>query len=323
MRTNYLYAVVMASLAISLSAPQVNAADATSGSTTSTTSSTTSTSTTTSTTGASTSASSSSSADAAYFKRIEGRYSDFAGSGENLQSLASGLRHGTAITLNGDGASSVTFTPPTRPMGYGNVSRALDFASRDLAAAGITDPTPEQIQTALMGGTVTGPNGQVTTMDGILQLRSEGMGWGQIAHQVGISPAANAHGQNATLKNSSTTELSGTSRVSPSGKVSGGVTTAAGKTVNAGGNTKANAGGRSGIVSASGSSASTSGLSTAAGGSLNGNAYGHAKSGIVSAGGTNAGYSGITTGSGASAAAGTHSALGGSGNGNAFGKGKN
>jgi len=278
----------------------------------------------------------SSTSDAAYLKRIESSYTDFAGSSTNLESLTNGLRHGTAITLTDSGTtgntSSMTFTPSTRPMGYGNITRVLDFASRDLVAAGISDPSAEQIQTALIGGTMVNTQGQTITMDGILQLRSQGMGWGQIAHQIGISPAANSNGQNTSTTNAA--GLSGSSKhTNNSAKVSGeqsgivnaegssstGLTTASGRTVNAGG-TKAHIGGgsRSGIVNAEGG-ATTSGY---------GNAYGHDKAGIVNAGGVNAGYSGITTGSGGgyvNGAAGAHSALGGGSNGNAFGlsKGKN
>lgn len=307
MRTKYLQAAVIA--AIVLSAIQANAA----GTSTTTVTSTTVTASTTS-------------ADTAYLKRIEPGYTDFAGSSSNLQSLASGLRSGSSITLTDTtGAPSVTFTPPTKPMGYGNITRALDFANRDLAAAGITNPTPEQVSAALMGGTVINAQGQATTLDGVLQLRSQGMGWGQIAHQLNISPAANVHGQNATLTNVAGTSgnVSGhhSGIVNADGSSATGLTTASGKTVNAGG-TKSNAGGHSGIVSADGS---------AAGGvSSGGNAYGHVKTGIVSAGGAGAGYTGITTASGSgynsgAAAASTHSALGGGGNGNAYGqaKGKN
>jgi hypothetical protein len=129
-------------------------------------------------------------ADARYVQRIGERFESFAGSSENFESLAIGLRRGSEVTLTGSG-ESVTFTPPTRPMGYGNVTRALDLASRQLAAAGITEPTPQEIQAALMGGTVTGPQGQVT-LQGVLQLRSEGMGWGQIAHTIGVHPGLGA-----------------------------------------------------------------------------------------------------------------------------------
>lgn len=125
-------------------------------------------------------------ADARYVERIDGRYASFAGSTANLESLATGLRHGTQIRLTGSG-ESVTLAPPTRPMGYGNVTRTLDLASRELASLGITDPTPREISAALNGGTVHTATGDVS-LKGILQLRSDGMGWGQIAHAIGVHP---------------------------------------------------------------------------------------------------------------------------------------
>jgi hypothetical protein len=121
-----------------------------------------------------------------YLDRAEQRFGDFAGSRDNLNSLVTGLRTGGQITLSSR-TETVGFSPPTRPMGYGNITRALDLAQRQLAAQGIGNPTPTQLQAALSGGTVTGANGTIT-MPGVLQLRSSGMGWGQIAHTVGVSP---------------------------------------------------------------------------------------------------------------------------------------
>jgi hypothetical protein len=79
-------------------------------------------------------------------------------------------------------------------MGNGEVERALTLASRDLTAAGITNPTPEQFQAALMGGAVTNAQGQTTSLDGVLVLRSQGMGWGQIAHTIGVHPSQSERG---------------------------------------------------------------------------------------------------------------------------------
>jgi hypothetical protein len=124
--------------------------------------------------------------DQGYVKRIDTRFAGFAGSSTNLESLAVGLRHGSEITLTGSG-ETVHFTSPTRPMGYGNITRALDLAMRELAAAGIKDPTPSEIQAALNGGTVSTPTGDVT-LRGVLDLRAQGMGWGQIAHAIGVHP---------------------------------------------------------------------------------------------------------------------------------------
>jgi hypothetical protein len=114
-------------------------------------------------------------------------------SGSNASSLQQGLRNGTTVTLTGAGETA-TFTPPTGHMGNGETRRAVTIATRDLAAAGISDPTPTQLQAALMGGTVTNAQGQVTTMEGVLQQRSQGMGWGNIAKANGVHPSQSGQG---------------------------------------------------------------------------------------------------------------------------------
>ena len=73
-------------------------------------------------------------------------------------------------------------------MGYGNVYISLALAKQQLGAMGITDPTPQQLQAALTGGTITQTTATGTTatnMQGILTLRSQHMGWGQIAQKLG------------------------------------------------------------------------------------------------------------------------------------------
>lgn len=117
----------------------------------------------------------------------------FAGSKQNLASLTAGLRTGTKVTLSSDSKKSVSFWPPTRPLGYGSVTRALDLASRQLAAAGIEQPTPSQVRAALVGGPVTTPDGN-RLLEGVLTLRSDGLGWGQIAQAIERHPSAIAGG---------------------------------------------------------------------------------------------------------------------------------
>ncbi len=76
-------------------------------------------------------------------------------------------------------------------MGWGNVTKALSLAQADLASIGITNPTPQQLQTALTGGSVTvlqGATVQTVHMDGVLTMHSQGMGWGQIAHKLDLHP---------------------------------------------------------------------------------------------------------------------------------------
>ena len=244
--------------------------------------------------------------DDAYLQRIEPTYLATAGSADNLANLADGLRTGTPVTLlesNPDGTlSTLTFTPPTRPMGYGNITHTLDYATRDLAAAGIDSPTTEQLHAALMGGSVTNAAGETALLPGVLQLRSQGMGWGKIAHTLGISPSP--YGKAAPV-----------TALSPSAQTrSSGITTAAGTRAN--GSVTSAKGSKSGLVTAGGGAAASKG----------GNAYGQGKSGIVTAaGGGNHAYSGITNGNGGGAsasgiAASRVSNAGGAGNGNAFGK---
>lgn len=127
--------------------------------------------------------------------RIASRFESLAGSPESAASLVAGLRSGTVITLGtNDSTSDISFTPATPLMGYAHIKRALSLAQRKLAAQGIAEPTPEQVRIALNGGMLPGVGGGDATrsveveVDGVLQLRSQGMGWGRIAHQLHVSP---------------------------------------------------------------------------------------------------------------------------------------
>ena len=128
-------------------------------------------------------------------------FAAFAGSESNLQSLVGGLRHDAPVTLSSTvapgGPQSVTFDPPTRPMGFGNVRRALTLARAELRAAGIANPTPQQIQAAMMGGTVTSADGKAVALKGVLQLRSQGMGWGRIRQALSLPPTTFATSSHA------------------------------------------------------------------------------------------------------------------------------
>jgi hypothetical protein len=71
-------------------------------------------------------------------------------------------------------------------MGWGNVDIALSIAEATLKDHGIHKPSPEQIEAALNGGTVTTKSGEVVKLPGVLKLRASGMGWGQIAQKHGF-----------------------------------------------------------------------------------------------------------------------------------------
>lgn len=98
------------------------------------------------------------------------RYTKLAGSKQNATSLVNGLRDGSAVKLT-KGGTTETFTPPTGKMGYGNVDNALALAQASLAKQGISNPTPAQLEAAVMD---------------ILKMRADGKGWGQIADAKGF-----------------------------------------------------------------------------------------------------------------------------------------
>jgi hypothetical protein len=114
--------------------------------------------------------------------RLVDKYSKFAGSESNAHALVTGLRNDTQVRLDGP----TRFTPPTDPMGYGNVDISLALAKATLASHGIRNPTSEEIKAALVGGTITAKSGERVTLPGVLTLRAQGLGWGQIAQKHGF-----------------------------------------------------------------------------------------------------------------------------------------
>ena len=241
--------------------------------------------------------------------KISGEFNSFLGSNSNA--VVSGLRNGTPIKLitatstpgSTPGAPSVPTTttttiinPPTGKMGFGNVFTSLALAKQQLGQLGISQPTPQQLQAALTGGTITTGMGTIanrTNLQGILTMRSQNMGWGQIAQKLGtkLGPVVSglkSANQNMTTVSASSTGIqsaasSGSGIVSGSGKSHGN----SGQSVpgqNNSGDGIASASGRSGgngnafgkgIVSGSGQAAGeNSGITTAGG---HGNSSGHGK----------------------------------------------
>ena len=225
------------------------------------------------------------------------QFSGFAGSEANAQSLVTGLRSGTPVTLTSasttggtTATAALTFDPPTRPMGYGNVFISLALAKQQLAGYGITDPTPQEIQAALTGGTITTGSGtaaQTITLKGILTQRAEGTGWGNIARSQGMNLGRVVSGLKSANQQVAATTAASTSGAGAAG--SGTQTTTAtsasarGNSANAPGHNRGAATG-SGIVTAAGSS-----VGVGAGANVNA--------------GARAGGAGIVTGSGAAVTA--------------------
>ena len=134
--------------------------------------------------------------------KLASTYATFAGSNTNADALVQGLRNGSPVTLettttvkNANGTTTTataptTFQPATSKLGYGNVNIALALTEAQLTKLGITDPTAAEIEAALNGGTVTLADGSTQTLQGVLALRAQGEGWGQIAKTLGFNLGA-------------------------------------------------------------------------------------------------------------------------------------
>lgn len=137
--------------------------------------------------------------DAKVTDKLAAEFSSFLGT--DAKAVITGLRNGTPIILTRTTSTSTpgttptttttatTITPSTGKMGFGNVFISLALAKQELSQLGIAQPTPQQLQAALLGGSITSGTGTTatsTSLPGILQLRSQHMGWGQIAQKLGF-----------------------------------------------------------------------------------------------------------------------------------------
>lgn len=238
--------------------------------------------------------------------KISGDFNSFLGS--NGTAVVTGLRNGTPITLSSTtmtpnptpGLPPVTtttttiITPPTGHMGFGNVYISLALAKQQLSTLGITQPTPQQLQAALTGGTITQTTGTgvtatttTTSLPGVLTLRSQGMGWGQIAQKLGTKLGPVMSGMKSANKNfasAAPASAKGNTTVSPNGK-----TNSSSEPGIVSGSGKSNGNPTPGVSSGKGSGNSI----VSAAGRSNGNAYGlNNRSGIVTGSGSSAGSNG-------------------------------
>ncbi len=106
--------------------------------------------------------------------KLVDEYTDLAGSEKNAKSLVTGLRTDSKITLEpiAKDDKTITFTSPTQKLGNGEIKIVLAMADKLLAND--KNVTNQDLYNALMGD------------KGILTLRAEHMGWGQIANSYGF-----------------------------------------------------------------------------------------------------------------------------------------
>jgi hypothetical protein len=219
---------------------------------------------------------------------ISNDYSYFLKNVDSKQ-VVTDLRSGQWTTTTTDPTTNTTTTTtealPTGKMGFGNVKISLALAQESLRQQNIMQPTSEQLHTALVGGQMV-PGDSTTTTNGILQMRAEGTGWGQIAQKYDVKLGQLMSGKQPVSTTTSSTTGTTTSK---------GITTASGKsstTVTGKGNGKSFTGSESqgkGIVSASGRSSGTSSSSIIHGGrgivSGSGRSVGHTSGIVTEAGG--------------------------------------
>jgi len=110
------------------------------------------------------------------FARLSSQYASWAGGKSNADSLVGGMRSGSPVTLVtpagvGRSASIVGFTPAA-PMTYGAIQAALSGARQNLARLGVTNPSAEQIQAALIGGDVELASGNSRMVAGTIVPRA-------------------------------------------------------------------------------------------------------------------------------------------------------
>lgn len=134
--------------------------------------------------------------------RLVERYTELAGDEASAEALVANLREGgeftvsttetrTVVDANGnpvldangnEQTETVTVTEtvenPNGPMGWGEVNITLAMAEKLLDSGEFAD-----LQSALTGSSVTDADGNTVTVDGLLQLRADGMGWGRIAQE--------------------------------------------------------------------------------------------------------------------------------------------
>lgn len=215
--------------------------------------------------------------------KLSAEFAGFLGGETQAGAVVSGLRHGTAFSFHDGTGTSTPIAPPTGTMGYGNVRITLRLAQAELNTFGITQPTSGELSAVLLGGTIDG-----TQVNGILAMRADGMGWGQIAKTYGMT-VGQIMGKGAGLTQQATTPTphtqikasasrahangyipSGTSNTHAAGIVSA-TGASVGSSGNGGGKGQANkiatgAPSGAGAVAAGGQDISLSGASNAGGG---------------------------------------------------------
>ena len=111
--------------------------------------------------------------------RLSSQYTAFAGSKANADAIVGGLARGSSITLvtsGPNGTASLAGFTPSGAMSASEVRNALANAQASLSRLGISRPTAEQLQAALIGGDVSVPGGATRQLAGSVGVRGGRVG---------------------------------------------------------------------------------------------------------------------------------------------------
>jgi hypothetical protein len=138
-----------------------------------------------------------------------------------LAAVRNALAAGTGVTLTtGSGATTrnVVFSPTGVRLSDFDVNQALQSAGTLLAQQGVLNPTAEQLRVALFGGTLTGTNGAVFLIQGVLQgppsnttTSSSSLGVTSASRVNNTSDSSVAGTSNSSLAGTSNSSVAGTS----------------------------------------------------------------------------------------------------------------
>lgn len=127
-------------------------------------------------------------------EEVGSRFEPLAGSRENAVKLAKGLYSGKVIalrTLDASGNDSmVAFDLPSGGMTWGEVQATLELTKSTLAKHGVHNPTGTQVQAALLGGTLTKPDGSTVGLEGVVRMRAQGADWQSVTQKAGAASEA-------------------------------------------------------------------------------------------------------------------------------------
>jgi hypothetical protein len=117
-----------------------------------------------------------------YNERLVTEFIPLVGNREETAALVTSLRNGR-LAGNSDAAIPAA---ASAPLSYGETRYALKLAQGRLAQDGVTQPSRDQLQAALYGGTLDLPAGS-KVLAGVLPQHERGVSWGNLAQDVGMT----------------------------------------------------------------------------------------------------------------------------------------